>query len=89
VTPVLDKCQTEYFGVDKNQKNLISGTSTKITVHTDRLCTEAIQCAPRPLESVDDIESSDSFPLRVFSVSDGITNDLEKDEKGYSKSKNK
>jgi hypothetical protein len=44
----------------------------------DRLCTEAIQHGP--FESVDDIESGDSFPLSVFGVSDGITNDLEEDE---------
>ena len=44
------------------------------------LCTEAIQRAPRLFKSVDDIESGDSFPLSVFRVSDGITNDLEEDE---------
>lgn len=42
-----------------------------------RLSTEAIQRAPRPLKSVDDVEGRDSFPLSVFCVSDRITNDLE------------
>jgi hypothetical protein len=65
------------MGKIKIRRDLISGTSTKITVHMDRLCTEAIQRASRPFESVDDIESGDSFPLSVFGVSDGITNDLE------------
>jgi hypothetical protein len=62
-------------------RDRISGTSTKITVHMDCLCTEAIQRAPRPFESIDDIESGDSFPLSVFRVSDGVTNNLEEDEK--------
>jgi hypothetical protein len=48
----------------------------------DRLCTKAIKRAPRPFKSIDDIESGDSFPLSVFGVSDGITNDLKEDEKG-------
>ena len=42
----------------------------------DSLSTEAIQRAPRPLESVDNIKGRDSFPLSVFCVSDRITNDL-------------
>ena len=53
----------------------------------DPLCTEAIQRAPRPFESVDDIESSDSFSLSMFGVSDGVTNNLDEDEKEYSTAK--
>jgi hypothetical protein len=40
------------------------------------LSTKAIQRAPRPLESIDDVKSCDRFPLGVFCVSDRITNDL-------------
>ena len=66
---------------NKNQKKShYGGTSTKITAHKDRLCTKAIQRAPRPFESIHNIESGDSFPLSVFGVSDGITNDLENNE---------
>ena len=79
MTPLIDS-PTAVLRVIKSRKDLISGTSTRITVHKDRLCTEAIKRAPRPFESIDDIESGNSFPLSMFGVSNGITNDLEEDE---------
>ena len=48
-----------------------------------RLSTEAIQRAPRPLKSVDDVEGRDSFPLSVFCVGDRITNNLRNIREGY------
>jgi hypothetical protein len=87
MTPLINN-PTSGLRVIKIRKDLISGTSTRITVHKDSLCTEAIKRAPRPFESIDDIESGNSFPLSMFGVSDGITNDLDEDEKEYSNSKN-
>ncbi len=88
MTPLIDN-PTSVLRVTKTRRDLISGTSTRITVHKDRLCTEAIQRTSRPFESIDDIESGNSFPLSVFGVSDGITNDLDEGEKECSNSKNK
>lgn len=86
MTPLIDN-PTSVLRVIKFRRDLISGTSTKITVHKDPLCTEAVQRAPRPFKSIDNIESGNSFPLSVFRVSDGITNNLDEDEKKKSNSK--
>ena|SRR5579863_6926895 len=40
------------------------------------LSTEAVQRTPRPLESVDNVQSGDGFPLGVFCVSHRVANDL-------------
>jgi phage terminase small subunit len=63
--------------VIKARRDLISGRyKYKRTIHKDSLSTKAVQRTSRPLESIDDVESCDSFPLSMFCVSDRITNDL-------------
>jgi hypothetical protein len=44
--------------------------------------TEAVQGTTRPLESVDNIKSGDSFPLSVFCVSHRVANDLKRMMRG-------
>ena len=41
-----------------------------------QLASKAIQSASLPLEGIDNIHSSDSLPLGVLSVGDGITDDI-------------
>ena len=43
------------------------------------LTSEAVECPSLPLQGIDDIESSDGLPLGVFSVGDGITDDILKE----------
>ena len=40
------------------------------------LTSESVESATLPLESVDDVHSSDSLPLGVLSVGDSITDDI-------------
>ena len=44
------------------------------------LTSESIESTSLTLEGIDDIHSGDSFPLGVFSVSDGIPNDVLKED---------
>ena len=41
-----------------------------------RLSSEAIQGTPLPLESIDNIHSSNSLPLGMLSVGDSVTDDI-------------
>ena len=45
-----------------------------------QLASKAIQSASLPLEGIDNIHSSDSLPLGVLSVSDGIPDDVLKED---------
>ncbi|OIC15997.1 hypothetical protein A7L51_19585 [Acinetobacter baumannii] len=45
------------------------------TVKRKRLTTETVESAALSLESVDNVERSDSLALGVLSVGDGVTND--------------
>lgn len=40
------------------------------------LSTETIEGTPRSLESIDDVEGSNGFPLCVLSICYGVTDDL-------------
>ena len=40
------------------------------------LASEPVESATLPLQSIDHIHGGDSFPLGVFSVGDGITDDV-------------
>ena len=37
---------------------------------------EAVESSPLPLESVDDVHGSDSLPLGVLGVGDGVSDDV-------------
>ena len=48
----------------------------QVQVQMASLCAETVECAPGTLESVDDVEGSDCFPLCVLSVSYRVADDL-------------
>ena len=58
-----------------NKYNYNRDTRIRDTIH-EPLCAETVECTPGPLESIDNVECSDGFPLRVLSVGDGVTDDL-------------
>ena len=45
----------------------------------ENLTSESVEGTSLPLEGIDDIHSGDSLPLGVFSVGDGITDDVLKE----------
>ena len=46
----------------------------------ENLTSESVEGTSLPLEGIDDIHSGDSLPLGVFSVGDGITDDVLKED---------
>jgi hypothetical protein len=47
----------------------------RIRRETKNLATETVESSTLSLQSVDDIERCDGFPLGVFGVCDGVTDD--------------
>ena len=44
--------------------------------HTSGLTAKAVQGASLPLQGIDDVHGSDSLPLGMLSVGDGVTDDI-------------